>query len=72
MYHVIRDGIRDVWLGRNWTIYKGRVYKRTGQSLRDAINTSMRFHLVDKCTPIERKAVYIAYGPQLRAMGVIK
>lgn len=71
MYRAIYSGYDDVWMGNGWLITNGRVQK-CNASLKTMITVASQFVLVDKCTPIERKAVYLAYGPQLRAIGAIK
>ena len=71
MYRAIYNGYDDVWMGKGWLITDRRVQKCSA-SLKTMITVASQFTLVDKCTSIERKAVYIAYGPQLRAIGAIK
>lgn len=71
MYRILRNGPNDIWFGKGWTMCQGIVY-RCPQSVKHIIELASHFHSVDKCTPIERKAVWLAYGPQLRAIGVIK
>ena len=71
IYHVIYNGKDDIWIGKGFMIVNNKV-RKIALNIKQHVEFASRFALVDKCTPIEKKAVYLVYGPQLRALGIIR